>query len=551
MFSFIANIARSGMNALTAGIPLGIKALKYFVDSSFRDKVVPVPGSVLYCDLWVAVEHSGIYVGDGQISNIVVDGLAESTVHRSSPQSFTSKSVLGRKIYVSCNSHGAVGHNAVARGANAHVGERAFYGLVVKNCHQFSSKCVNYAGRDDANNSLVDRLLSAISGESIEPTMGALKDAARKKLGASKWRLWDWDNDSGDEDEESPPEPDWDAHNDFFKNQALNAQSIEQIRAELAATQAYESEIADENIPDAIRQRLGVFRQTLANISQKYEEVKGFLAACSGASFSYAELMACNDDFAALATTLQNNAQIKSLAHKMGRDYISEEKKKQAKIPQASKSEVYGTHRSGDVMRMLPSELLNLEDETLECLFYARLLENNLLTYELQGVTFINGEETATIKKRTGPVVACLDTSGSMHGVPLLKAKALLLAIANILKQENRSLHVLLFGSSGEIREFSMAHQNDSVGLLKFLQQGFGGGTDFETPLQRAFGIMVSQKDYHKADILMISDGDCSLSPEFINTVKTQKEILNCMIYSVLCAGARVEDNFSDELVVL
>jgi len=199
----------------------------------------------------------------------------------------------------------------------------------------------------------------------------------------------------------------------------------------------------------------------------------------------------------------------------------------------------------------LPSELLNLEDETLECLFYARLLENNLLTYELQGVTFINGEETATIKKRTGPVVACLDTSGSMHGVPLLKAKALLLAIANILKQENRSLHVLLFGSSGEIREFSMAHQNDSVGLLKFLQQGFGGGTDFETPLQRAFGIMVSQKDYHKADILMISDGDCSLSPEFINTVKTQKEILNCMIYSVLCAGARVEDNFSDELVVL
>ena len=279
--------------------------------------------------------------------------------------------------------------------------------------------------------------------------------------------------------------------------------------------------------------------------------MKGFLAACSGASFSYAELMACNDDFAALATMLQNNAQIKTLAHKMGRDYISEEKKKQAKIPQASKSEVYGTHRSGDVMRMLPSELLNLEDETLECLFYARLLENNLLTYELQGVTYTNGEETETINKRTGPVVACLDTSGSMQGAPLLKAKALLLAIANILKQENRSLHVLLFGSSGEIREFAMAHQNDSVGLLKFLQQGFGGGTDFETPLQRAFEIMASQKDYYKADILMISDGDCSLSPEFIHTVKTQKEILNCMIYSVLCAGTRVEDTFSDEVVVL
>jgi uncharacterized protein with von Willebrand factor type A (vWA) domain len=548
MFSFIANMALSGMNVLKAGIPMGLKALKYFVDSTFRDKVVPVPGSVLYCDLWVAVEHSGIYVGEGKISNIVVDGLAESTVGRSSPGSFTSKSTLGRKIYVSCDRHGAVGHGVVARGADAHVGERAFYGLLIKNCHQFSTKCVNYAERNDADSSLWDKLWSVIPGETWEPTLGILKDTARNQLGATKWRLWDWDNEA---DYEPQPEPDWDAHSHFFENQALNAESIAQIRAELAATQAYEAEIADENIPAPVRQRLGTFRQTLADISQKYEEVKGFLALCPGASFSYAELKACADDFSALAKTLQNNAQIKELARKMGRDYISEEKKKQVKIPQASKSEVHGTHRSDDVMRMLPSELLNLEDETLEVLFYARLLEKNLLTYELQGVTFINGEETETTKKRTGPVVACLDTSGSMQGAPLLKAKALLLAIANILKREDRSLHVLLFGSAGEIREFSMVGQNNSVGLLKFLQQGFGGGTDFETPLQHALEIITSQKDYKKADVLMISDGDCSLSPAFIKTLKTQKEILNCMVYSVLCAGAKVEDAFSDEVVVL
>jgi uncharacterized protein with von Willebrand factor type A (vWA) domain len=294
-----------------------------------------------------------------------------------------------------------------------------------------------------------------------------------------------------------------------------------------------------------------VFRQGLTDISHKYEEVKGFLAQCHGASFSYAELQACNDDFVALAQTLQNNAQIKELARKMGRNYISEEKKKQSKIPQASKSEVHGTHRSDDVMRMLPSELLNLEDDTLEVLFYARLLEKNLLTYELQGVTFINGEETETSKKRTGPVVACLDTSGSMQGAPLLKAKALLLAIANILKQEDRSLHVLLFGSAGEIREFSMAGQNNMVGLLKFLQTGFGGGTDFETPLKQALQIIASQKDYKKADVLMISDGDCSLSPAFIEIMKAQKEVLNCAVYSVLCAGVKLEDAFSDEVVLL
>lgn len=546
MISTLFNTIGAGLQRLARGFPVGLKAISYFIDDAFRDKVQPVPGSVLYCDLWVAVEHSGIYVGDGEISNIVVDGFAESTVMRSDARSFTSKSMLGKKIYVSCDSNGAVGHPMVAAGADLHVGEKAFYGLVINNCHQFSTKCVNYIEHDVAEPSFFSGLFSKLFGVHWEPTIGILKDTARKKLGATKWRLWDWEQDG-----EPVPEPDWQAQQDFFRNQPLNAESIRQIREELAATRAYEAEIADENIPSPIRQHLADFRENLVKISDKYESVKDFLKACPGASFSYAELEACTDDFIALANILQNNQAIRELARKMGRNYISEEKKKQTRIPQTSKSEVHGTHRSEDVMRVLPNELLNLEDDTLEMLFYARLLEKNLLTYELQGVTYINGEETETKKKRTGPVVACLDTSGSMSGAPLMKAKALLLAIANILKQEDRSLHVILFGSAGETREFSMDAKNDAVGLLKFLQQGFGGGTDFETPLKRAFDIIASQDDYKKADVLMISDGDCSVSEEFATTLARQKQALDCSLYSVLCAGTRVEDRFSDEVVVL
>lgn len=201
MLSTIVGFAKSGANALQALIPLGLKSFKYFIDSTFRDKVVPVPGSVLYCDLWVAVEHSGIYLGEGKISNIEVVGLAESMVSRCGPQSFTSKSTLGSKIYVSCDARGAVGHADVARGANAHVGERAFYGLIFKNCHQFSTKCVEYANRVDDNLSLLEGAMSLLPGETWEPTLGLLKTAARKQLGATKWRLWDWDQDAAN----SPP----------------------------------------------------------------------------------------------------------------------------------------------------------------------------------------------------------------------------------------------------------------------------------------------------------------------------------------------------------
>lgn len=552
MLGSTINFFRSGANLFKAAIPIGVKAVKYFIDSTFREPVTPVLGSVLYCDLWVAVEHSGIYISDGKISNIVVDGLAESTVSFSTASNFTSKSKLGRKIYVSCNSHGAVGDLSVAKGAENHIGERAFYGLVFKNCHQFSTKCVNYSTQAPQEVGLFERgfnfATSLVPLETWEPTLAALKDTARNQLGTTKWRLWDWDNSLADN---PAPEPDWQTQEEYFKNLPLNETSISKIRAELAELQAYEEELVDEPIPEEVKGKLKALNSTLSHISDKYEEVKGILVGCPNAEFSYADLQACKDDFSALASLLKDNQQIKDLAQKMGRNYISEQKKKATKIPEASKNEVHGTHRSNDLMRMLPSELVNLEDETLEMLFYARLLENNLLTYELQGVTHVNGEIDEISQKRTGPVVACLDTSGSMAGQPLLKAKALLLAIANILKQEQRSLHVLLFGANGELKEFSMSDPNKSAGLLNFLQQGFGGGTDFEPPLKRALDIIETSDNYIKADILMVSDGDCSLSPEFIEKLQVHKNNLDCSIYSVLCNGNRVEDNFSDELIVL
>ena len=545
MFSFLANAASKIGGGLFSAAYVGLKPMKYFIDNYFREKVTPVAGSVLYCDLWVLVEHSGIYTGDGKISNIVVESFAESEVQHSDARDFTSKSKLGRKIYVSSDKHGAVGHETVANGAKGHLGERSFYGLVVKNCHQFSEKCVNYA-HTGYDGGFLDGLFEI--SDTWEPTIGALKSAARKKLGATKWRLWDWENEN---EREETPEPDWKAINDYFENQPLNSKSIEQIRQELAATQDYETEISDETIPDAVRKRLTVFRQTLTDISTKYEEVKGFLAQCPDAGFSYAQLKNLNEDFAALANTLKDNAQIKELVRKMGRDYISEEKKKQTRVPQRSKSEVHGTHRSDDLMRVLPSELLNLEDETLEMLFYARLLEKNLQTYELQCTTFVQPEEKETHDKRTGAVVACLDTSGSMEGAPLLKAKALLLAISGILQKEKRSLYVLLFGSSGQVKEFAMHNQATAADLLQFLRMGYGGGTDFETPLKRALDIIEAQNSYQKADVLMISDGDCGLSTEFVETLNNRKTVLDCSIYTVLCAGSRIDDKFSDEVVVL
>ena len=520
-----------------------IKPIKYFIDSKFRAQVQPVPGSVLYCDLMVAVEHSGIYLGDARIADIVVDSLAsaDSSVQHSSASEFTSRSQLGRKIYVSCDEHGAVGHARVAKHAESRIGERRFYGLVFKNCHTFSTQCVEQSKQSHDVWSL------GISS-TWEPTITALKRLARKKLGATRWRLWDWDGSLADN---PPPEPDWQAQQDHFTNLPLTPENMARIADELAETRDYEEEIADEPIPDAIRQRLRTLRQQLADICTEYEKAKDFLAQCPDVALSYADLKDSPEDFSALAQALQSNASIKELARKMGRNYISETRKKHGRTPEASRSEVHGTHRSNDLMRLLPSELLNLEDEALENLFYARLLESRLHTYELNGTVLAPGDTEENIQQRIGPVVACLDTSGSMAGLPLLKAKALLLSIGNLLMREQRSLHILLFGSQGELVEFSIDNAKDCVGLLRFLRQGFGGGTDFKAPLDRALQIIAKHPAYQKADVLMISDGDCTLPDDFTKDLPARKQTLNCMVYSVLCAGNRVEDSFSDEVMVL
>jgi hypothetical protein len=82
--------------------------------------------------------------------------------------------------------------------------------------------------------------------------------------------------------------------------------------------------------------------------------------------------------------------------------------------------------------------------------------------------------------------------------------------VAGILKQEDRSLHIILFGASGQLRTHAMDARNDAAGLLAFLRQGFNGGTDFETPLQHALHLVETNPGCLKADVLMVSDARAS-----------------------------------------
>ena len=122
-----------------------------FVKNVFYDTVEPCIGSVVKVDLVGGiVNHSGIYVGDGEIVEITnIDGAA--AVRRVSTTEFINGPGgllrTGVYIYVACKKDRngkcvAMGAQDIADRANAAVDRVGTYDLVTNNCHLFTEYCV-------------------------------------------------------------------------------------------------------------------------------------------------------------------------------------------------------------------------------------------------------------------------------------------------------------------------------------------------------------------------------------------------------------------------
>ena len=536
----------SKLMAAGKAIRYGFKLGKYAIDDLFRDKVTPIEGSVVYSDLYFIAEHSGIHVKGSTISNIAVDSLqrSKSYIKLSTPDNFSDKGFT-TKIYVSCDKNGKpVGSYPVANYAYGEVGKKSHYGLFYSNCHSFSEKCIASNGNPIKTSSFLDSILDTGS----DPTIRSLKRKAKENLRAVKWRLWDPKHSANATSNNSERE----LENIFqkiiteLKNTPLNNDSFKEIKKNQLELKEYLKEVSDENLPVCVDTQLNNYSYTLTKVEEKYNEAKDFIRLMGkGSDFSYNDLKNnLNNDFLAISKQLEANKEIQKIVKKLGRSYISKEKKHT--VSKRAKNEVFGIHKSNDISRVLPSELSGLDDETLELLFYAKLLERNLLSYELGGTDKSTERKE---QKAKGPIVVSLDTSGSMSGTPLTKARALLFAISKILRKEKREMCVLLFGSSNEIKELHLEKgSGTSKDLLTFLSKGFGGGTDFETPLKRSIKIIKNKSVFNNADILMLTDGGCDISDSFEKKLLSSKDKLGFNIYTILCDTPIEKDHFSDEI---
>ena len=535
-----------------------VKPIKYYINSIYRKKVAPRKGSIIYSDFGPA----GVYIGDNRIVSINENGLSaeDDEVKCMTMEEFIKNSHFPESLYVSSNEEGAIENIKVAEAAEKYIGEKNKYRLVFKDSCSLVKKCLDYSEENFFGNS------EDITESNLSET-GLLKQKAKNKTGAVKWFLQDLNYYKSASDELelekafSINEVSGNEKEEFrklnigkiiknYEEVPLNDDIMKHLNKEYREMLDFFREINSEKIPDPVMKIVIKIIRVLEEIILGYEHNENSIKGLGG-DFTFKQLKEMGDEFRHLVQEMNRNRHIRDVLKRLGKGSTSVEKKDESKVAKIKKDELFGINKSGNISRILPSELLNLEDENLKYLFYAKYLENSLLTYEIKGKDEIEKNETEEKISNKGPIVVCLDTSGSMKGTPLLRAKALVLSITKILREENRELYVILFGAKGQFQEISLEGEEDICRAIKFLKKSYEGGTDFETPLRRGIEIISEKENYRKADILMVTDGSCRISYQFKRILKEEKEKLDFKIYTVICEADRVEKDFSDGVIVI
>lgn len=236
-----------------------------------------------------------------------------------------------------------------------------------------------------------------------------------------------------------------------------------------------------------------------------------------------------------------------------------------------SPEETRGLTRSGDLSRMLPLEAHLLaagwpryaddDDEDhnddsepgregsrpARLLFMARRAERALMSYERAGWTDdqpsrLTGRMEIRPAAELGPIIVCLDTSGSMMGARETVAKALALECMRGASRQGRKCYVYAFSGPADVAEIELGTDVQSIQrLLTFLGMSFSGGTDVDAPLALSLE-RLKQEEWALADILMVTDGEIPQPNEdILHKLQVAHEEMGLNVHGLL-VGRNVTD---------
>jgi len=219
---------------------------------------------------------------------------------------------------------------------------------------------------------------------------------------------------------------------------------------------------------------------------------------------------------------------------------------RETRLPDAA-GELMGIRHSDRIERMLGSEAMQIRHPVLHKLWRARLAESRLLTYQSEAVLIEQVPDPqgrarwhSTLQPERlerGPIILCVDTSGSMQGAPETIAKAVVLEALRTAHREKRGCLLIAFGGPDELVERDLhppqRAQDGLDALMDLLGQSFDGGTDVQAPIERAVQ-RVHEARWSSADLLIVSDGEFGCTPATLAQLEAARDELGLRVQGVL-----------------
>lgn len=187
------------------------------------------------------------------------------------------------------------------------------------------------------------------------------------------------------------------------------------------------------------------------------------------------------------------------------------------KMEHASGSDIEGVTMGNDFNALLPHEVVQFSDNELEDLFYERFVTKKLQMFRYKSEMAkpsrkLNWKHAS----RKGPMIACVDSSASMKGVPQKIASSLLGRLETTAELLKRDCFLIDFSVNikpidlkvrfHEYRLNSLGLRSTEADFSKGLFPFMNGGTDATKMLEKTFELLESDPSYQNADVLWITD---------------------------------------------
>jgi len=225
---------------------------------------------------------------------------------------------------------------------------------------------------------------------------------------------------------------------------------------------------------------------------------------------------------AELAKRVLGSRKLQRIAKEAGRLMRIAAEKQRSRADHA-RDEVADIELGNELGRLLPSELVKLLCCHLRLDFARRFYERALMQYRLKGKE----------RQGKGPIIVCLDSSGSMRGEKEIWSKAMTLALLQIAIRQGRACRVIHF--NGEVRRIDdwPCGKLEMGSLLDSMEAHFGGGTSFEPALVSALEAIKTSCTLKHADVVFLTDGEAQLSAGFIDEWNLNKLKYEFCVYAI------------------